>query len=210
MPRSIHEVLAEAALPDPFTDDDLADLKQEIVRDATETLIGAVPAPAGHFPHDQAEKDLQALSTQLLHHVDAAEHLTKLAHEGIDSDGALYFACLLSLADEPTAAQFWWQFSAGAGNATAAYCLHLLHISRGELRDADHWAYQAATLTDARISSAFRPTKGSAQRLHRPSAALRAAVSQLKVDEVEGVGFGRFTHPDPRLADQIEELVGAL
>ncbi|WP_406002380.1 hypothetical protein [Streptomyces sp. NBC_00829] len=81
---------------------------------------------------------------------------------------------------------------------------------RGELRDADHWAYQAATLTDARISSAFRRPTDSVQRPHRPSAALRAAVSRLKVDEVEGVGFGRFTRPDPRLADQIQELVGAL
>ncbi|GAB2892195.1 hypothetical protein GCM10027074_70420 [Streptomyces deserti] len=36
--------------------------------------------------------------------------------------------------------------AAGAGNATAAYCLHLFHLRRGELRDADHWAHQALTL----------------------------------------------------------------
>ncbi|MFC9623325.1 hypothetical protein ACFTXM_26130 [Streptomyces sp. NPDC056930] len=35
--------------------------------------------------------------------------------------------------------------SARPPNATSAYCLHLYHLSRGELRDADHWALEAAT-----------------------------------------------------------------
>ncbi|NUK54495.1 hypothetical protein HRW23_35140 [Streptomyces lunaelactis] len=64
----------------------------------------------------------------------------------IDPDGALQFACLLNLAGCREAAQFWWQFAAGAGNPTAAYCLYLLHLGRGERRDAEHWADQAANL----------------------------------------------------------------
>ncbi|NUK85751.1 hypothetical protein [Streptomyces lunaelactis] len=52
----------------------------------------------------------------------------------------------LNLAGCREAAQFWWQFAAGAGNPTAAYCLYLLHLGRGERRDAEHWADQAANL----------------------------------------------------------------
>ncbi|MBL1093138.1 MULTISPECIES: hypothetical protein [Streptomyces] len=46
--------------------------------------------------------------------------------EDLDVDGAQVFACMLSLADHPESAQFWWQFAAGAGNRAAAYCLHLI------------------------------------------------------------------------------------
>ncbi|GGP00102.1 hypothetical protein [Wenjunlia tyrosinilytica] len=211
MPRSINRVLAEAAQPDPFTDDDLDDIKQEVVRDITASLIfGADPAPLGHFPttHDQANKDLQALSAQLLHHDDAAELLAKLCDEGIDPDGALHFACLLNLAGYHDGAQFWWQFSAGAGNATAAYCLQLFHLGRGEMRDADHWAHQAFALTDQYPSPVFE--RAICPDPHFPHAALREAVGRLKVDEVEEFGFGRVLHPDPGLAERIEELADAL
>ncbi|GAA2463341.1 hypothetical protein [Streptomyces lavendulocolor] len=211
MPRSIHQVLADAAEPDPFTDDDIADLKQDIVRDVTASLMfGTRLAPVGHFPtvHDRAMKDLQALAAQLLHRDDVADRLHKLCDEGIDPDGALHFACVLSLADEPTGAQFWWQFSAGAGNALAAYCLHLFHLSHGELRDADHWAHQAINLSDHYPSPLFEPATGPQPRF--PSAALREAVERLKVDEVEEFGLGRVLHPDPHLAEQIEELADAL
>lgn len=161
MPRSIHDLLAQAALPDPFTDDDVADLKQEVVREVTATLMfGTRLAPDGHFPTtlDRADKDLQALASELLYSDDAAAHLAKFAEEPADVDGALHFACLLSLADAPDGAQWWWQFAAGAGNATAAYCLHLFHFGRGELRDADHWAHQAITLDTAIHLTPSHPT----------------------------------------------------
>ncbi|CAL9617547.1 hypothetical protein SUDANB58_05758 (plasmid) [Streptomyces sp. enrichment culture] len=207
MPRSINEVLAGAELPDVFTDEDVDDLQQEIVRDVTAVLMfGGTPAPAGHFPtlHEQADKRLAALSAQLLHHRDAAEHITQLVNEGIDADGALRFGCLLNLADEPGSARFWWQFSAGIGNSTAAYCLHLYHLARGELRDADHWALQAAALADGRaIPRTLTPRRPP----HRPTAALRAAVRKLPVEEF---GLGPVLHPAPHLAEQIEELADAL
>ncbi|BDM70876.1 hypothetical protein HEK616_43630 [Streptomyces nigrescens] len=59
--------------------------------------------------------------------------------EDLDVDGAQVFACMLSLADHPESAQFWWQFAAGAGNRAAAYCLHLHHLGRGEVAEAEHW-----------------------------------------------------------------------
>ncbi|WP_420823475.1 hypothetical protein [Streptomyces natalensis] len=56
------------------------------------------------------------------------------------------FACLLYLADRDEQAEFLWQFAAGAGKPASAECLHLLYITRGELRHARHWAYQASAL----------------------------------------------------------------
>jgi hypothetical protein len=208
VPRSIHDILAQATLPDPFTDKDVTDLKQEVVREVTATLMfGARLAPEGRFPTmlDRAEKDLQTLAAELLYSDDAGAHLAKFAEEPADVDGALHFACLLSLADSAEGAQWWWQFAAGAGNATAAYCLHLFHLGRGELRDADHWAHQAITLdTDIHLT----PYSRRRTPRHRPTLALREAVGRLKVDEVEEFGF-RVQRPDSRLVHQIEELADA-
>jgi hypothetical protein len=214
VPSHINDILAQALVDDDvFTEADLADLQQEIVRDVTETLMfGAVPAPAGHLPtvHGQAASGLDALSTQVLHHRDAPGRLAQLAAEGPDPDGALYFACLLSLAGCCDGAQFWWQFSAGAGNAVAAQCLHLYHLSRGEVRDAAFWAHQGLSLADPptlRAPHSRRPS--AAPRETRLPRQLHEAVRRLKVDTVEEFGMGRVPHPDSRLADQVEELADA-
>ncbi|MGW3655560.1 hypothetical protein ACWD6R_07505 [Streptomyces sp. NPDC005151] len=172
-------------------------------------------APANNFPtvHDQASKDLHALSAQALAGIDTPEHLARPANtRRIDPDGALHFACLLNLAGSYEGAQFWWQFAAGAGNSTAAYCLYLLHLSRGERRDAAHWADQDAHLDSA---PAVPPTsrlgiRHSTAQSHRrvPSPALRAAVQRLTVEEDDE--YGSVPHPDPWLAEQIEGLTAAL
>ncbi|MFC9734315.1 hypothetical protein ACFWGM_33770 [Streptomyces roseolus] len=205
--RSIHSALSAAGYPDPFTDDDLADLKRDIIRDVTATkMLGTKPAPEGHFPtvHSQAGRRLAALSAHLLRHQDAAEHVAQLADEGTDDDGALRFAALLFLVDESEGARFWWGFAAGAGNAVAAQCLHLYHLSRGELRDADHWALQAATSDTPAVP------RTPSRRVPARHEALRAAVRQLKVDAVEESGHSRVLCPAPHLAGQIEEFADAL
>ncbi|MFG2222507.1 hypothetical protein [Streptomyces sp. NPDC048644] len=223
--RSIHETLEDAVIPDAFADYDLAASRRRMAHDVADTLIfdsaaaraagiarRAPALAAGAFPtvHDQAGSDLRALSAHALHGSDAAELLAKLANSRrIDPDGALHFACLLNLAGCTEGAQFWWQFAAGAGNPTAAHCLHLLHLYRGELRDAEHWAGQAADLAGG---AAAPLTRGAAPRArgHRrhPSPALRAAVRHLTVDVDDE--FGRVPHPDPCLADRIGELADAL
>lgn len=206
MPRSFDEILDQAALPDTVTDYDLDDIKQDIVRDVTAVLMfGARPAPEGHLPTslNRADADLQALSAELLHSDHAAEHLARIVDAPFDADGALHFGCLLNLAQQPDGALWWWQFAAGAGNATAAYCLHLLHLRRGELRDADHWAHQALTL-DTNIH--LTPASTRRRQLHSHTEALREAVERLQVDEIAGA---QFHHPDHRLANQIEELADA-
>ncbi|MFJ8150331.1 hypothetical protein ACIQ6R_35650 [Streptomyces sp. NPDC096048] len=208
MPRSIDDYLDQAALADTVTDADLDALHREIVRDVTATLMfGARPAPEGHYPTalTGAEQALNALSAELIHSTEAAEHLARIADAPSDADGALHFGCLLNLAQEPDSALWWWQFAAGAGNATAAYCLHLYHLLRGELRDADHWAHQALNLdTDIHLTPTLTPTP--VRCLAHPARALREAVERLKVEELAGAPFH---HPDHRLADQIEELADA-
>ncbi|GGV58418.1 hypothetical protein GCM10010277_61090 [Streptomyces longisporoflavus] len=214
MPSHMDCMLAEAEMDDPFTDADLADLKQEIVRDVTQTLMFcAVPGPAGGMPtvHEEAAVSLDTLSTlstQVLHHPDAAGRLSRLASRGPDNaDGALHFACLLRLAGCYEGAQFWWQFSAGAGNAVAAQCLNLYHLSRGEVRDAGFWAEQALTLADPptlRAPRARQPDTGP--RETRLPKRLQDAVRRLKVDTVEDFGMGRVPRPDSRL----EELTDVL
>jgi hypothetical protein len=221
--RSIHDILAQAALPDAFTEDDVGDLKQEVVRAVTATLMfGTQLAPEGHFPTTmgRADENLMDLTTQLLYHDNAAAHLARFAEEPAYVDGALHFACLLSLAEACDGAQWWWQYAAGAGNATAAHCLHLFHLGRGELRDADHWAQQvflldtdrpftevsakASASTSATASVPPSPSRRRT-RARRPTLALREAVRRLKVDEVEEWGF-QVLLPDSYLAHQIEEL----
>lgn len=87
----------------------------------------------------QAAEDLNTLSTLVLQDSDASEQLAWLATSGrFDPEGTLIFACLLHLGHRDEAAQFWWQFSAGAGSTISALCLYLMHMQRGELRDADH------------------------------------------------------------------------
>ncbi|MFE9454523.1 hypothetical protein [Streptomyces sp. NPDC006739] len=204
MSRSIDRILDQAAIPDTVTDDELDGLKQEIVRDVTATLMfGAQPAPQGHHPTrlEFADRHLKTLSCDLLRSSQAAEHIAGIADDPVDIDGALHFGCLLNLARKPEGALWWWQYAAGAGNATAAYCLHLLHLGRGELRDADHWMRQALDLD---ISLARRPTRPE-HPWPTHTRVLREAVDRLKVEEA----CGEFHHPDQRLADQIEELADA-
>ncbi|WP_051854057.1 hypothetical protein [Streptomyces sp. NRRL S-146] len=64
---------------------------------------------------------------------------------GTDPGGALAFASLLLLADREEGAQFWLQFAAG-GQATGAICLYLMHLRRGEWRDAKYRARQIEAL----------------------------------------------------------------
>ncbi|MGV9758638.1 hypothetical protein ACWDUC_22800 [Streptomyces tricolor] len=207
MPRHIDRILKQAAIPDTVTDDELDDLKQEIVRDVTAALMfGVQPAPQGQHPTrmDGAEESLKALSTRLLRSGRAAKHLAGIADDPVDIDGALHFACLLNLARKPEGALWWWQYAAGAGNATAAYCLHLFHLRRGELRDADHWMRQALDLDfDPDFDSILTHPRPRPDQPPTPQPqVLREAVERLKVDEA----CGEFHHPDQQLADRIEEL----
>lgn len=80
-----------------------------------------------------------------------------------------------------------------------AYCLYLLHLSRGEVRDAEHWVSQALG-SDRRIN--FSPPASWARQLPESRFTnLWEAVMRLKVVEVAGI---QLHHPDHRFLEQIE------
>ncbi|GHG61613.1 hypothetical protein [Streptomyces griseocarneus] len=96
--------------------------------------------------HECATEELGALSSRVVRDRSAVAAMALLVDDPatIDPGGALTFACLLYLADRHEAAQFWWQFAAGAGSATAAHCLYLHHLQHSE-RQAARWWYAQAT-----------------------------------------------------------------
>lgn len=213
--HTIDDVLGDAVIPDVFADYDLVESKRRIADDVAQILRSGAdfhrPACPSASPtvHGQAARDLDVLATQALRRSDAAQHLSRLANSRrIDPDGALQFGCLLILAGCDEGAQFWWQFAAGAGNSTAAHCLHLLHLRRGELRDAEHWAGQAIDLAHGpdHLGGRHEVIRPRGQRT--PPLALQAAVGHLGVEPDED--FGAIPQPDPTLADQLPELVHTL
>lgn len=63
--------------------------------------------------------------------------------------GALLFGCLLHLSAHPISAIFWWKLAAGAGDPTAATCLYLQHVIRGDNHEGFLWFNQAIALDRA-------------------------------------------------------------
>ncbi|MEU5323638.1 hypothetical protein AB0G67_43865 [Streptomyces sp. NPDC021056] len=206
MPAHFDEHLDPHAGCGTVTDDELAELQDEIARDVTTTLMFGTGRPEREARRvtklARAEVYLRSLCCQLLSRPQGAGHLARLAEDPSDIDGAVYFGCLLHLAGEPEGAMWWWQFAAGAGDATAAYCLYLHHLHHGELRDAEHWMRLALT-ADNEIDFTPPPYLRPPVDLH--SGFLRRAVDLLKVENVAGA---QFHHPDHRLAVQVEDLDG--
>lgn len=155
---NIHDLLRRARMmmepADP--DEDALGARAAITAESGPTGLPA-PRAAGHdtpaatvapdpYPTAaaQAEHELDVVSALVLNAPEAAASLRSLVEgQRIDPEGALVFSALLHVAARHDAARFWWQFAAGGGSATAAYCLHLDHQRRGEFHDAAHWHDQA-------------------------------------------------------------------
>lgn len=168
-PDRVGQVLAEAeVLADEYADFDERAALERIARRVVwhraesmesraqwiRTASGAYTRPADArdgLPaavHEQAATELGLLSSQVVRDPQAIAAMALLVDDRatIEPTGALAFACLLYLADRHEAAQFWWQFAAGADSPTAAHCLFLHHLQHSELRDAQHWRRQAHLL----------------------------------------------------------------
>ncbi|MGC0211957.1 hypothetical protein [Streptomyces levis] len=174
--------------------------------------------------HERAAHELRALCQGILHDTDAARRIARFDTTR-DPGGALAFASLLLLADREEGAQFWLQFAAGGGQATGAICLYLMHLRRGEWRDAKYWARQIETLerepcqyapvphevVDTTTSPAgpdgaltvFLDLPDDAATV--PEDAVKDAVQDLDVDRIDGLG--PIPQPNAYLAHQIEDLV---
>lgn len=238
--KSLEQALADARVLDTeYNNYDLAKARQRIAKEVSRTRwesLFEVRLPrvlaqrrCGDSPlarltdetprrpprHAQAAMDLHTLSSVVIHDHDASNYVSRLVNDRrIDPDGALIFACLLDLAQHEEGAQFWWQFAAGAGSATSAYCLYLMHLRRGEQRDAEHWARQIQQLDDEpdqyrpRIEElkAWRDDPYQGDPSHSPTA-LRRAIDEL--DSSCDDDYGRVPQPDPALAERLEELATA-
>ncbi|MGQ4331121.1 hypothetical protein [Streptomyces hayashii] len=107
---------------------------------AAATRTTAEPAPGSH--HSAAAQDLRALCETLILHTPAAAVAQFVTDQVPEPRSALVLACVLQLTDTDEGARFWWQYAAGGGQAAAAYCLYLHHLSLGEREAADWWHRQ--------------------------------------------------------------------
>ncbi|MFF7196888.1 hypothetical protein ACIOC1_34300 [Streptomyces sp. NPDC088197] len=135
--------------------------------------------------------------------------------EMLDIQGAVVFACLLSLTHQPESAQFWWQLAAGAGSRIAAYCLHLDHLVLGETREAQHWYLQTIRTMEEALDIApdrdFLEGLGVVARYVRrngsasstaPPDGLEAEVDRLASRDPSGI----VSLPDRRLVDSLADF----
>ncbi|MEV1085768.1 hypothetical protein AB0I98_47435 [Streptomyces sp. NPDC050211] len=232
--KSLEEALADARVLDGQYDTyDVAKARgriaKEVARSRWESLFelrlprllarrrcgdNAVARPLREGDHRRtprpvkAAQDLYALASIVVQDREAPSYVSRFANSRrIEPDGALIFACVLDLAQQEEGAQFWWQFAAGAGSATSAYCLYLMHLRRGEVRDAEHWARQVERL-DAEPDQ-YRPRVDELKpwRAERPRAALRHAVNDIDTSCDED--YGLVPHLDPALAGRLAELAAA-
>ncbi|MEU6996202.1 hypothetical protein ABZ953_36830 [Streptomyces sp. NPDC046465] len=162
-------------------------------------------------PVAQARRQLTAVVRGTLDQSGAAVHIERLAQEigedGLDGNrtplkdldvgGAHVFACMLHLADHPESAQFWWQLAAGAGNRTAAHCLYLHHLGRGENPEATHWLGQLQHCHDDPDDT---PTTHPPHGAREPG--ITAEVARLAArDDTEAVLVCR---PEREIADRLQ------
>jgi hypothetical protein len=142
----------------------------------------------------------------------------------VDPQGALAFACLLELTGRWESAQFWWQFAAGAGNHTAAYCLYLHHMKHGEVHTAGHWFDQAALLIDQplerepvplvqpRLRGDFLQTGIFIEFISSPEPEDPAAAPELeaaveRLPDTCDEDFGTIARPDRYLVNDLEAVL---
>ncbi|MEU2080641.1 hypothetical protein ABZ569_01895 [Streptomyces albus] len=132
----------------------------------------------------------------------------------IDVDGAHVFACMLHKARHHESAQFWWQFAAGAGKGIAAFCLHLHHLGRGEMPEAEHWLQMLSTMdTPETLDADFvRATRRFAAWEWRHGKLARSPVHALthEVDRLAAIGNADevlVCRPDRELALRLQESV---
>ncbi|MFF8939262.1 hypothetical protein ACF08O_32025 [Streptomyces paradoxus] len=236
-PRTLNEALARARIVDEetYTPAHGEASRRRIAEQLHEMrwlqLLAEPAGPARRrrqpvLLHERAAHELRALCQGILHDTDAVRRIARF-DTARDPGGALAFASLLLLADREEGAQFWLQFAAGGGQATGAICLYLMHLRRGEWRDAKHWARQIEALerepcqyapvphevVDTTTSpsgpdgalTVFLDLPDHAATV--PEDAVKDAVDDLDVDRIDG--FGTIPQPNAALAHQLEDLVTA-
>ncbi|MDX3310795.1 hypothetical protein ACWGH3_23910 [Streptomyces sp. NPDC054884] len=227
-PRTINDILSRARVfRGLYTRADLENARETVARGVNElrwerALDDATPASRVAVRHERATCDLRMLSRAVIRDPEAADRVTAF-DDSREPDGALAFACLLYVAEPDNGAQFWWEYAAGAGSVTGALCLYLLHLSRGELRDARHWARQIGDLHNLGWDG-YMPVDHCAERVDAdpllgtavcyvlppgravPEEAVRDAMGRL---EAADTGLGPVPQPTTELAVHWRDLAPA-
>lgn len=185
-----------------------------LVRDRAVPRDVVRPSPAPYHPDthpaapdNPAAEDLRALCETLVSHTPAAAVTGFVTDQVPEPRSALILACVLQLTESDDGARFWWQYAAGAGQAAAAYCLYLHHLSLGE-DDAAHWWHRqtddvqpSQDNTDDRITSAstttiLRVLHHLAKQIARPRS---ATVTELMDYMPTAVATGYLREPEMEL-----------
>ncbi|WP_206342301.1 hypothetical protein [Streptomyces ureilyticus] len=90
----------------------------------------------------EAAEDLRTLCETVVAHMPATSVAQFVTEQVPEPRSALILACVLQLTDTDDGARYWWQYAAGAGLPTAAYCLYLHHLALGERAAAAWWHRQ--------------------------------------------------------------------
>ncbi|MFH9422952.1 hypothetical protein [Streptomyces sp. NPDC017529] len=103
---------------------------------------------------DDAAQDLQRLCALVVGEPDALHQMSVfIGGRVLEPVGARVLACVLQLVGRDDSARFWWQYAAGAGDTSAAYCLYLHHLSLAEVGEAHWWHSHADPDRPARPSA---------------------------------------------------------
>lgn len=184
---------------------------------------GPAPAGAAHDGRERtgadgaAERNLTTLCEVVLARPDGLRELRRFLDPSAVPEPACarVLGCVLSLACAPDSARTWWQYAAGAGDQSAAYCLSLYHRAHGEHGEADWWYGQAdlAALAtdqeppDEQLTVALRVLR----RLRGGRPQLSELVAALLAYVPAAVGFVDddldLPLPDPDFTERLEALV---
>jgi hypothetical protein len=129
-------------------------------------------------------------------------------------EGALLFGCLLHMSAHPISAAFWWRFAAGAGDPTAATCLYLQHVARGDSREGFSWFNQALALQRAAHPGTLPPTHPEFEDWHQivarllPAPLPTAAAAPLRCADLAPALERLVVHSDHDLDDLDLDLDG--
>lgn len=197
--------------------------------DDPDTPFDAASATPDAMPNAAAE-DLRALCETLVTHTPATAITGFVTDQVPEPRSALILACVLQLTNTDGGARFWWQYAAGAGQAAAAYCLYLHHLSLGEDDTAQWWHHQtddvqpppqtdtpdhftSAPITSASTTTILRVLRHLSKHTHRPRT---AAVTELMDYMPTAVAVGYLREPDmelpmpgPHFARRIRTLLNA-
>ncbi|GAA2265849.1 hypothetical protein GCM10010232_67620 [Streptomyces amakusaensis] len=218
----------DAAVREPRRAFDVAAGLSSLAREAGYDGCCARPAQPSADNPAPARHQLDVLSRWTLTQAGAASHIEDLATSigdnnglgknalfdgwtDVDIDGVQVFACMLYLTRRhPESAQFWWKLAAGAGHNGAAYCLHLYHLSCGELREADFWKrqLQAADGPSADFLKVLQSSAGRNSQQSEPTQVLTRCLAEFERLADRHDADGLVCRPDRRLADRLHDLAG--